>query len=62
MKKTIAISRRRFLVGTGAVFAMPYVLPSGCVSVRGAVSRRPPPSARVNVGMLGYGTMAQDNI
>ena len=62
MKKTIAISRRRFLAGTGAVFAMPYVLPSGCASVRGVVVRRPPPSARVNVGMLGYGTMAQDNI
>jgi hypothetical protein len=25
-------------------------------------ARRPPPSERVNVGILGYGTMAQDNI
>lgn len=55
------VSRRRFLAGTGVLFAVPVILPSGCVSVRG-VARRPPPSERVNVGILGYGTMAQDNI
>ena len=59
--KNSAVSRRHFLAGTSALFAVPYLLPSGCVSVRGG-ARRPPPSECVNVGILGYGTMAQDNI
>jgi predicted dehydrogenase len=59
--KSAAVSRRRFLAGTGALFAAPYVLTSGCMSLR-CGARRPPPSECVNVGILGYGTMAQDNI
>ena len=49
------------MAGAGSLLAMPTILASGCVSVRG-VARRPPPSERITVGMLGYGTMAQDNI
>jgi len=54
------ISRRRFAAGAGTLLAMPVIVPSGCVSA--CKCRRPPPSERVNFGMLGYGTMAQDNI
>ncbi|MDD2597658.1 MAG: Gfo/Idh/MocA family oxidoreductase [Kiritimatiellae bacterium] len=54
------ISRRRFISGAGTLLAMPMLVPSGCVSA--CKSRRPLPSERINVGMLGYGTMAQDNI
>lgn len=50
-------TRRGFLGGMGAL----TILPSGCVCLRGG-ARRPPPSERINVGILGYGTMAQDNI
>ena len=51
------MTRRGFRGGVGAL----TILPSGCVGMRGG-ARRPPPSERVNVGMIGYGTMAQDNI
>ena len=50
-------TRRGVLGGLGAL----TILPSGCVCLRGG-ARRPPPSERINVGILGYGTMAQDNI
>lgn len=60
MKKQ-GISRRHFMSGTGSLLAMPAILSSGCVCLRGG-ARRPPPSERINVGILGYGTMAQDNI
>lgn len=60
--KTTVFSRRRFLAGTGALLAAPMVLPSGCVYYPGGYRRRPSPSSCVNVGILGYGTMAQDNI
>ena len=57
------VSRRHFLTGTGALLAMPTIIASGCVGLRkGCVARRPPPSARLNVGFIGYGTMAYDNI
>lgn len=61
MRSSAVASRRRFLSGAGALLAAPWLVPSGCACVRG-VARRPPPSERINVGMLGYGTMAQDNI
>jgi len=57
MNGSMKTSRRGFLAGAGALFAAPYLLPSGCACVRGG-ARRPPPSERVTVGMLGYGTMA----
>ncbi len=54
------VSRRRFMAGAGTLLAMPAIVSSGCVSL--GKGRRPPPSERIHVGMLGYGTMAQDNI
>jgi len=54
------VSRRRFMAGAGTVVAMPAIVSSGCLSL--GKGRRPPPSERINVGILGYGTMAQDNI
>jgi len=54
------VSRRRFMAGAGTLIAMPAIVSSGCLSM--GKGRRPPPSARINVGILGYGTMAQDNI
>ncbi|MDD4019110.1 MAG: Gfo/Idh/MocA family oxidoreductase [Kiritimatiellae bacterium] len=54
------VSRRRFMTGAGTLMAMPAIISSGCLSLGKA--RRPPPSERINVGILGYGTMAQDNI
>ena len=54
------MSRRCFLSGAGSLLAMPMIVPAGCVSA--CKSRRPLPSERIHVGMLGYGTMAQDNI
>ena len=59
--KSNQISRRHFLSGAGMVLAMPTIISSGCLGLRGG-GHRPPPSARINVGILGYGTMAQDNI
>ena len=57
------VSRRHFLAGTGALLSMPTIIASGCVGLRkGCIARRPPPSARLNVGFIGYGTMAYDNI
>ncbi len=54
------ISRRAFAAGAGSLLAMPMIVPSGCVAP--CRNRRPLPSERVHVGILGYGTMAQDNI
>ena len=56
----LKVSRRRFAAGAGSLLAMPMIVPSGCVSA--CKVRRPLPSERIHVGMLGYGTMAQDNI
>lgn len=56
------VSRRAFLGGCGAAVAMPMIVPAGSVHVKGVAAHRPPPSERVNVGIIGYGTMAQDNI
>jgi len=60
--KEQGVSRRRFMAGSGALLALPTLVSSGCLGLRGNAARRPPPSERINVGMLGYGTMAQDNI
>ncbi|MDX9792558.1 MAG: Gfo/Idh/MocA family oxidoreductase [Kiritimatiellia bacterium] len=56
----LKVSRRRFTAGAGSLLALPMIVPSGCVSA--CKCRRPLPSERIHVGMLGYGTMAQDNI
>jgi predicted dehydrogenase len=58
----IHVSRRRFLAGTGSMLAMPTILSSGCVSAKGVSARRPLPSERLNIGVIGYGTMGSDNL
>jgi len=59
----VKVSRRHFLAGAGALLAMPTIVSSGCVAMRkGLAARRPAPSERLNVGFIGYGTMAHDNI
>lgn len=55
------VSRRDFLSGSAALLAMPSIVPLGCVSAKG-VARRPLPSERLNVGIIGYGTMGNDNL
>jgi predicted dehydrogenase len=56
------ITRRNFLAG--ASIAFPAIISSGCIGMRrGMVApKRPQPSERINVGIIGYGTMAYDNI
>lgn len=55
------LNRRQFMHRT--TLALPTLIASGCVGARrGIVPHRPPPSERIHVGMIGYGTMAQDNI
>ncbi|MCL1922051.1 MAG: Gfo/Idh/MocA family oxidoreductase [Kiritimatiellaeota bacterium] len=56
MSKT-RITRRRFVAGLGAAAAAPYIIPASALG-----KDRPAPSTRINVGFIGYGTMAQDNI
>jgi len=59
----VKVSRRHFLAGAGTLLAMPTIVSSGCVGLRkGLAARRPAPSERLNVGFIGYGTMAHDNI
>ena len=55
---TFNVSRRRFLASAGALVAVPYIIPASALGRAG----RPAPSARLNVGFIGYGTMAHDNI
>ncbi len=58
----INVSRRHFLSGAGSLLAFPTIISSGCVSLGKRSARRPLPSERINVGIIGYGTMAHDNI
>jgi len=51
------ISRRQFVSALGAVAAAPYMIPATALG-----KGRPAPSTRLNVGFIGYGTMAHDNI
>ncbi|MBR4172363.1 MAG: Gfo/Idh/MocA family oxidoreductase [Kiritimatiellae bacterium] len=57
----LSVSRRRFLEGA---LSFPVIISSGCIGIRkGMVApKRPQPSERINVGFIGYGTMAHDNI
>lgn len=57
MKKNL-VSRRRFLAGAATLSAAPMIIPASALGRGG----RPAPSGRINVGMIGYGTMAHDNI
>ncbi|MDA3924396.1 MAG: Gfo/Idh/MocA family oxidoreductase [Kiritimatiellae bacterium] len=54
------ISRRGFMGGAASLMAMPTIITSGCVSNK--IAKRPLPSEKINVGFIGYGTMAHDNI
>jgi len=54
------MSRRGFMAGAGSLVAMPAILSSGCVGTKFA--KRPLPSEKINLGFIGYGTMAHDNI
>ncbi len=57
------LTRRDFLARSGALLAMPAIISSGCLGPRkGCAASRPAPSQRLNVGFIGYGTMAHDNI
>ena len=56
--KKYPVTRRRFLAGAAAVSAVPLIIPASALG-RG---KRPAPSERINVGMIGYGTMGHDNI
>jgi predicted dehydrogenase len=51
------VSRRSFLAGAGALAVAPSIIPASALG-----KGRPAPSARLNVGFIGYGTMAYDNI
>jgi predicted dehydrogenase len=51
------VSRRRFMAGAGARAFAPTLSPASALG-----KGRPAPSARLNVGFIGYGTMAYDNI
>ena len=54
------ISRRGFMGGAASLMAMPTIISSGCVGSK--IARRPLASEKINVGFIGYGTMAHDNI
>ena len=54
------ISRRGFMGGAGSLLTMPAILSSGCVGQKYA--KRPLASEKINLGFIGYGTMAHDNI
>ena len=56
--KKLMVSRRRFLAGTAAASVFPMIVPSTALGRSG----RPAPSERINIGMIGYGTMGHDNI
>ena len=51
------VSRRQFVAGLGAAAVAPYIIPATALG-----KGRPAPSTRINVGIIGYGTMASDNI
>ena len=51
------ISRRQFVTRLAAITAAPYIIPATALG-----KGRPAPSARLNVGFIGYGTQTHDNI
>lgn len=53
----ITVSRRNFMAGAGALAAFPTIIPATAIG-----KGRPAPSTRLNIGFIGYGTMAHDNI
>jgi predicted dehydrogenase len=54
------ISRRNFIHAASSLLVAPTIISSGCCSIKTA--RHPLPSEKLNVGFIGYGTMAHDNI
>ncbi len=57
-----SFTRRDFLASSASLLAMPAIIPAGCVSHKNRTARRPLPSQRLNMGVIGYGTMANDNL
>ena len=57
-------SRRHFLAGSVSTLAFPTLIPSGLIArTKGVIPPpRPAPSERINIGIIGYGTMAHDNL
>lgn len=56
-KHSAGMSRRRFLATTAAAVTLPLILP-GCAT---AVARRPRPSNRINLGVIGWGMQGPAN-
>jgi predicted dehydrogenase len=59
MKKnsSAGISRRRFITTTAAAITLPFILP-GCAT---GSARRPRPSNRINLGVIGWGMQGPSN-
>ena len=55
-----SFTRRDFINGGFSMLAVPTIISSGCANAKNA--KRPLPSERINLGFIGYGTMAHDNI
>ena len=62
MKKTppSKLSRRQFLLTTGAAVALPMIVP-GCVSGQSQSAKRSRPSGRINMGIVGWGLQGPGN-
>jgi predicted dehydrogenase len=56
-KSATGISRRHFITTTAAAITLPLILP-GCAS---GFTRRPRPSNRINVGVIGWGMQGPGN-
>ena len=52
--KTSEFTRRRFIAAGAAAFGFPTIIPAASIGRGG----RPAPSERINVGLIGYGTIA----
>src|SRR5689334_3752495 len=51
------ISRRRFLVATGAAVSLPTFIPASALGLNGSTA----PSERITMGMVGCGNMGSGN-
>src|SRR3569623_1465732 len=55
-KSPATTSRRQFLTTAAAAIGVPTIIPSSALGL----GSRPAPSQRLNVGLIGYGTIATD--
>src|SRR5882762_9636950 len=58
MSKKTSITRRRFLGAAAGAVAVPFVVPSSILGLRGAV----PPSEKLVMGVIGVGGMGTHNL